>query len=234
MEEIAVAESDTIITKQSFKIRLKQLTIAGLRSILDPGTIAERLRLLAPFLYDFLMAYTAAPNHYWRAAHDRMGRDTGESLQKRADASCEDHRGRRLDLDSALETEGEGVEWNEEFPGFSCNPQVKEAQMFGAGRRHSNDDACSLEWADDHNDLVTACQFCKTVENKALPAACSSTEDAIIPTQSMRDDLCLPVVRLKTVLRDHESPECSSNMVSYVGEVYQGYGLYCRVPGLLA
>ncbi|KAI0709712.1 hypothetical protein C8Q72DRAFT_799367 [Fomitopsis betulina] len=45
---------------------LKQLTIAGLLSILDPGTITERLQLLAPFLYDFLMAYTAAPNCYRR------------------------------------------------------------------------------------------------------------------------------------------------------------------------
>ena len=60
-----------------------------------------------PFSYNFLVAYTAAPNCY--AGHDRTGRDAGESSQKQADASRKDHHGRRLDLDSASETEGEGV-----------------------------------------------------------------------------------------------------------------------------
>ncbi|TFY63199.1 hypothetical protein EVJ58_g3390 [Rhodofomes roseus] len=148
MEKIAVTESDLIIGDRSLKVRLKKLTIADVRALLDPVAVAAKLRHMAPFTYGYLYAFATAPNKYRR---DRARRHaSGESDDLLAATEAEDrmaeniHRARksraRDESDSDTDV-GEGPEdeaiggldgrasdsdedWRKEFPGFSRNPTL--------------------------------------------------------------------------------------------------------------
>ncbi|KAJ7572576.1 hypothetical protein C8J56DRAFT_806986 [Mycena floridula] len=78
--DIAVEESDNIISYKGFKLRIKSLTIASLRKILNPKVLVKHYQELAPFTWNLLLKFSSSPNPYRRrnqttAANDAT--DTG-------------------------------------------------------------------------------------------------------------------------------------------------------------
>jgi hypothetical protein len=65
-QTIVLEESDNIITDPSLQIRIKDLTIARMRELLQPGMLASKYQQLAPFLYGLLDTFSASPNRYRR------------------------------------------------------------------------------------------------------------------------------------------------------------------------
>lgn len=74
--EIAVEESNNIITESSFKIRMKDLTIASVKELLQPAVIAAKLESLAPFMWALLHTFASAPNDYRRYHQKKTGQGT--------------------------------------------------------------------------------------------------------------------------------------------------------------
>jgi hypothetical protein len=60
MDEIALQESDKVISDPRLKVRLKDCTLDHIRSVLNPGIYHED----APYTWDFLSVFTTSPNEY--------------------------------------------------------------------------------------------------------------------------------------------------------------------------
>ena len=63
--EIALGESDTIIGDRLLQVKMKDLTIASIREVLQPQKIIERYQELAPFTWAVLEKFALSPNK-WR------------------------------------------------------------------------------------------------------------------------------------------------------------------------
>ena len=63
-QELALGESNAIISDRQLQVKLKTLTVDGIRSLLEPGQIAARLQELAPFTFDLMHVFAASPNAY--------------------------------------------------------------------------------------------------------------------------------------------------------------------------
>ncbi|KAJ7576224.1 hypothetical protein C8J56DRAFT_900144 [Mycena floridula] len=60
--DIAVAESDNIISYKGFKLRIKSITIGSLRKLLNPKVLARCYQELAPFTWNLLLKFSSSPN----------------------------------------------------------------------------------------------------------------------------------------------------------------------------
>jgi hypothetical protein len=60
MDEIALQESDKVISDPFLKVRLKDCTLDHIQSVLNPGIYRED----APYTWDFLSVFTTSPNEY--------------------------------------------------------------------------------------------------------------------------------------------------------------------------
>lgn len=123
MDEIALVESDRIIKEKTLKVQLKQVTSSGIRSLLDPTTIAEKLQTLTPFTYGYLLAFAASPNRYRQRA--KFARDSKHKTPSETPASLDAEESEAEDQSGDGQSGGEaleGVAWEKEFPGFSRNP----------------------------------------------------------------------------------------------------------------
>ncbi|KAJ7709249.1 hypothetical protein B0H14DRAFT_3172483 [Mycena olivaceomarginata] len=64
MDEIALQESDKVISDPRLKVRLKDCTLDHIRSVLNPGILPGIYREDAPYTWDFLSVFTTSPNEY--------------------------------------------------------------------------------------------------------------------------------------------------------------------------
>ena len=64
--EIALGESDTIIGDRLLQVKMKDLTIASIRDVLQPQKIIERYQELAPFMWAVLEKFALSPNKWCR------------------------------------------------------------------------------------------------------------------------------------------------------------------------
>ncbi|KAJ7598550.1 hypothetical protein C8J56DRAFT_1039439 [Mycena floridula] len=71
--DIALAESDNIISYKGFKLRIKSLTIGSLRKLLNPKVLARRYQELAPFTWNLLLRFSSSPNPYRHRNSDPAG-----------------------------------------------------------------------------------------------------------------------------------------------------------------
>ncbi|KAK7035018.1 hypothetical protein R3P38DRAFT_3184554 [Favolaschia claudopus] len=118
--ELALEDSNRVITSPLLQIRLKTLTIKELRDILHPTKLSEIVRGLAPFTWGLLHTFVASPNRArkQRAAAD----DTPMPLEE------EEEWGDDPNDDSDVETGDANPEnitqtaWSKDYPGFSRNP----------------------------------------------------------------------------------------------------------------
>jgi len=66
--EIALGESDKIIEDRLLQVKMKDLTIASIRELLQPEKIIEKYQELAPFTWAILERFAASPNKWRRRA----------------------------------------------------------------------------------------------------------------------------------------------------------------------
>ncbi|KAM5539822.1 hypothetical protein V8D89_006635 [Ganoderma adspersum] len=63
-EEVTVEQSTELITEPSFQIKRSVLLMASIRKLMSPTTILSVIKEKALFTYQFLHAFTTAPNKY--------------------------------------------------------------------------------------------------------------------------------------------------------------------------
>ncbi|KAK7028602.1 hypothetical protein R3P38DRAFT_2622936 [Favolaschia claudopus] len=121
--ELALQDSDRIITSPLLRIRLKTLTVRELRGLLRPDKLIEIIQGLAPFTWGLLHTFSTSPN---RTRKQRQR----EAAMSMAEDEVED--GNDWEDDPNDENEQESGEadpesvpqsaWSSEYPGFSRNP----------------------------------------------------------------------------------------------------------------
>ncbi|KAJ7679937.1 hypothetical protein B0H17DRAFT_1206224 [Mycena rosella] len=83
---IVLEESDNIIKDRSIQIDLKDLTMARMRELLQPGVLADKYLGLAPFLYNELPGFSAAPNRYRKEKEHKEERQNTEESESSSDS----------------------------------------------------------------------------------------------------------------------------------------------------
>lgn len=76
--EIALEESNNIISDPDLQIQVKKLTVASIRDLLRPEKIAEKYKAAAPFIFGLLYTFSASPNRYRRNKAAREGKETDQ------------------------------------------------------------------------------------------------------------------------------------------------------------
>jgi len=110
--EIALTESDKIIEDRLLQVKMKDLTIAAIRELLQPQKIIEKYQELAPFTWAVLEKFAASPNKWRRRA---AGKET---------ATVEEEEGSDWDDDPNVDDEeAADSRWeNRTLEGFARNP----------------------------------------------------------------------------------------------------------------
>ncbi|KAJ7257096.1 hypothetical protein C8J57DRAFT_1649280, partial [Mycena rebaudengoi] len=132
---IVLDESDSIITKPSLKIRIKDLTIARMHELIQPGVLARKYQDLSPFLYGLLHTFAASPNRYRRGKKDKQEKRKAEeseyfsdsmSVPEPAAAAAESGADSDWDDDPDVDYDESGSAESKSRPegseGFSRNP----------------------------------------------------------------------------------------------------------------
>lgn len=119
-------DSDRVITDMSLQIRIKDLTIARIRELLDPSKLADKYRTLAPFFFELLHVFVASPNKYRKyEMEQRVEGDgvDGESAEERSGENARDwDDDPNEDHDEDGHPDAENTSQWEGFEGFSRNP----------------------------------------------------------------------------------------------------------------
>ncbi|KAJ6624449.1 hypothetical protein B0H10DRAFT_1943318 [Mycena sp. CBHHK59/15] len=117
--ELALQESDRVISSPLLSIRLKTLTIRHLREMLHPTKLIETVEGLAPFTWGILHTFCASPN----ASRKRKKAEQDEPMPA-GEEDWEDDQNDDPDLESGEADPGPsaGRSWTRDYPGFSRNP----------------------------------------------------------------------------------------------------------------
>ncbi|KAE9395508.1 hypothetical protein BT96DRAFT_997626 [Gymnopus androsaceus JB14] len=91
-KEIALDESDKIITDSLLKIKMKELTNESILSLLSPRSLYEKYCQYAPFTTGILHVFTNSPNHYrkHKEAKERSGQELNFDEDLDLDAGIDD------------------------------------------------------------------------------------------------------------------------------------------------
>jgi hypothetical protein len=118
VHEIVLEESNRVIKDESLQIRIKSLTIKGIRELLQPDALVEKFRKSAPLMFGLMHTFSASPNRYRK-------QKTAQKSRTAVDAGSE---GEDWDDDpnaeeNMLGDEGKsGKDWWKDYDGFSRNP----------------------------------------------------------------------------------------------------------------
>jgi hypothetical protein len=121
--ELALQDSNRVISSPLLRIRVKTLTIHQLRDFLHPTKLIEIIKGLAPFTWGILHTFCASPN---RARKQRKMEEDGpmSSEESRDEEDWEDDPNDDPNLEEG-ESDPAGTSqshWSHEYPGFSRNP----------------------------------------------------------------------------------------------------------------
>ncbi|KAJ7435714.1 hypothetical protein B0H11DRAFT_2295371 [Mycena galericulata] len=117
--ELALQDSDRIISSPLLRIRLKTLTIRELRDMLHPTRLIEIIQGLAPFTWGLLHTFCASPN----ASRKRRKVDEDEPMPSADEDWADDpNDDPNLEAGDADPGDSAGRGWTKEYPGFSRNP----------------------------------------------------------------------------------------------------------------
>ena len=120
--EIALRESNCLISDETLQISLKKVTIESILNILQPETLAVTYQEKAPFTFQILHTFAASSNPYRRKKAKRGDLNSASVPQEPP------HLIPDLDGDSDDEMVNPGVSigeesnWENQYPGFSRNP----------------------------------------------------------------------------------------------------------------
>lgn len=119
--EIALRESNHLISDPSLHISLKEITVEGIENILKPETLVTAYQEKAPFIFNILHTFAASPNPYRKKKARRVNGE--EAIE-----TSEIIRGELLSVDDSDEENtmdtgiGSDSKWKQDYPGFSRNP----------------------------------------------------------------------------------------------------------------
>ncbi|KAJ7505795.1 hypothetical protein B0H11DRAFT_2272573 [Mycena galericulata] len=119
--ELALQDSDRVISSPLLRIRLSTLTIAELRSLLNPMRLVETVQGLAPFTWGILNTFCASPN---RSRTQRKA-NTDDPMPETTPAEPDwDDDPNDVDIDSGDADPDAAPQrsWSKDYPGFSRNP----------------------------------------------------------------------------------------------------------------
>jgi hypothetical protein len=119
--ELALQDSDRVISSPLLRIRLSTLTIAELRSLLNPTRLVETIKGLAPFTWGILDTFCASPN---RSRTQRKA-NTDDPMPETNPAEPDwDDDPNDVDVDSGDADPDAAPQrsWSKDYPGFSRNP----------------------------------------------------------------------------------------------------------------
>ncbi|KAJ7233439.1 hypothetical protein C8J57DRAFT_1090569 [Mycena rebaudengoi] len=119
---MVLEDSDRIIAEVSLQIRIKDLTIARLRELMQPSKLAEKYRALAPFFYELLLVFVASPNNYRKYHMKKKQSGTGVDEQGSTEDAHDWGDDPHIDYDEAGHPEAESTSQWEGYEGFSRNP----------------------------------------------------------------------------------------------------------------
>ncbi|KAJ7648633.1 hypothetical protein DFH06DRAFT_1095419 [Mycena polygramma] len=117
-------DSDRVINDMSLQIRIKDLTISGIRELLDPSKLANKYRALAPFFFELLHVFVASPNDYrkWHMDKGPEGGSEGVKVGSEPEKERDWEDDPNEDHDEAGHPEAENTSQWKGFEGFSRNP----------------------------------------------------------------------------------------------------------------
>ncbi|KAJ7351206.1 hypothetical protein DFH08DRAFT_992443 [Mycena albidolilacea] len=120
--ELALPDSDRVISSPHLRVQLKTLSIHKLRKLLHPTKLVEIIKELAPFTWGVLHMFSASPNKA------RKQRKTDEDVPMPPSAGVEEDWADDPNDNENVE-EGEANpssipkrQWSKKYPGFSRNP----------------------------------------------------------------------------------------------------------------
>ncbi|KAJ7742717.1 hypothetical protein DFH07DRAFT_964428 [Mycena maculata] len=119
--ELALQDSDRVISSPLLRIRLSTLTIAELCGLLNPTRLVETIQGLAPFTWGILDTFCASPN---RSRTQRKA-NTDDPMAETSPAELDwDDNPNDVDVNSgdADPDAASQRSWSKDYPGFSRNP----------------------------------------------------------------------------------------------------------------
>ncbi|KAJ7164617.1 hypothetical protein C8R43DRAFT_946433 [Mycena crocata] len=121
--ELALQDSDRVISSPLLRIRLKSLTIRELRGLLHPTKLIEIIRSLAPFTWGILHTFCASPNRARRQRTTEQDEPMSPSEQSAEEADwADDPNDPDVEAGEADPSAAPGHRWSQDYPGFSRNP----------------------------------------------------------------------------------------------------------------
>ncbi|KZT65432.1 hypothetical protein DAEQUDRAFT_768900 [Daedalea quercina L-15889] len=206
MERIAVAESDAIIEDKSLKVQLKTLTIAGVRTLLDPVVIASKLRALAPFTHSYLHAFATSPNEYRQKKARKEARSAGNEQGLQSGNDEDESVSERYDSESRSEAEdedepGNHSDWRDGYPGFSRNPTIAilVAIMMLAFVRNRATNALALPLGLFFSISGTSSRVLNVLSNIGLSVSVTTIEDLKARISKDAIDLAVALITSGTI-----------------------------------
>ncbi|KAJ7034457.1 hypothetical protein C8F04DRAFT_573705 [Mycena alexandri] len=117
--ELALQDSDRIISSPHLRVRLKTLTIQGLRDLLHPTKLVEIIKELAPFTWGILHTFSASPN---KARRQRKTNEDVPMPGVEEDWADDPNDEENVEEGEANPDAAPDRGWSKEYPGFSRNP----------------------------------------------------------------------------------------------------------------
>ncbi|KAJ6564882.1 hypothetical protein DFH09DRAFT_1315131 [Mycena vulgaris] len=122
--ELALQDSDRMISSPFLRVRLRTLTIEELRNLLHPTRLIEIVKGLAPFTWGVLHTFCASPNRTRKRQKTDEDAPMPPSGTETEAEDWADDPNDDPDLEAG-ESDPAGsanLRWSEEYPGFSRNP----------------------------------------------------------------------------------------------------------------
>lgn len=122
--ELALEDSDRVISNPFLRVRLKTLTIAHLRNLLHPTKLVELVKELAPFTWGLLHTFCASAN---RSRKQRKKNDDEPMPDAETDTGDDDWADDPNDDPNTEAGDADPASapkhgWSQDYPGFSRNP----------------------------------------------------------------------------------------------------------------
>ncbi|KAJ7704166.1 hypothetical protein B0H16DRAFT_719592 [Mycena metata] len=124
--ELALQDSDRVISSPHLRVRLKSLTIRDLRDLLHPTKLVEIIKELAPFTWGILHTFSTSPN---KARKQRktdedvpMPPSPGPSAGADEDWADDPNDDENVEEGEASPEAAPNHGWSKDYPGFSRNP----------------------------------------------------------------------------------------------------------------
>ncbi|KAJ7431901.1 hypothetical protein FB451DRAFT_1421046 [Mycena latifolia] len=122
--ELALQDSDRVISSPHLRIRLKTLTIRELRELLHPTKLVEIIKGLAPFTWGILHTFCTSPNRSrrQRKAEEDVPMPPSDPSAGEEDWADDPNDDPDLEAGEADPAGTPKLNWSKDYPGFSRNP----------------------------------------------------------------------------------------------------------------